>query len=178
MAKQTVTDATLVKDVPSVDALIARAKQNASLTKADKLRTLADLFGVPSNQIEVISAGKVPFWPALDGATIFGTVQNYRRIETKFGEVGLYMLRVEKNSTVGGSADKDGNPVIEELKPGSLCTVIEREVMKNLGQDGAVGRTFGIMCLGQVQGAEFPYWDYAIFAQKDAPPALQAASGQ
>jgi len=175
MAKQTI-NAEMVKDVPSVQALIAQAQKTANLTKSDKLKSLANLLGIPANQVEVLSAGKVPFWPAQDGATCVGTIQNYRIVPTVFGDVGLYMVRLDK-PCVGGSKGADGSPTLEELKEGDLVTVIERDVMKNLGQSDAVGRNVGIMCLGQVQGSEFLYWDYAIFAKtRDNTPALPAST--
>lgn len=182
MATESKTDKALAQTGAAAPKDIAtrmgeQAKQNLALSGSDKLRLLSDKLrklGLNDADMEVVAAGKIPFWPAYAGALLMGTVQSYGTRTTRFetednptGAVGVFIVRVEGESVLGGNSDGE----VFEVKPGEMITVLERTVMKSLGAEKAQGKKIGILCLGKERGEKFDYWDYQVMASR---PAQQA----
>jgi hypothetical protein len=163
--------AELVKPSSNIDAQMAAFKANAKLSATDRLRRLQNLIGGNASDVEVISAGKLPFWPAFEGAELIGTVKGRREVPTQYGPATLYTVALE-GPTV--AANQDGEPFA--AKAGDLITVLERTVLKGL--EDCVGKRVAIMCLGKVTSGSSgnEYYDYMVFAQKPAAPALPATA--
>lgn len=160
-----------------VQDLTKEAQKLATATPKEQLRALEDLMGVDSADVEVIAAGKLPFWPAYAGAVIKGTIQNRREVATQYktpqnpnGVVGLYTLRVEDRPCMGATLDGE----VFEVQPGENITVLERAVMEELRT--RIGQKVAILCVGKQKGRTFSYWDYKIVGQKRSAEEIQAAS--
>lgn len=160
-----------------VQDLTKEAQKLATLTPREQLKALEDIMGVDSADVEVIAAGKLPFWPAYAGAVIKGTIQNRREVSTQFktplnptGVVGLYTFRVEDKPCMGATLDGE----VFEVQPGDSITVLERAVMKELRT--RIGQTVAILCVGKEKGRTFSYWDYKIVGQKRDAAQIQAAA--
>ncbi len=172
----TVTEDTTALAAPagSVHDLTKVAAEHAKLTPAEKMRIVRDMFGEAG--FEVLAGGKLPFWPALKGATIKGRIVGHRTAPTRFkspenpeGLVGIFTLEVVDQPALAGN--KDGE--IFQVNPGDLITVLERKVLSEMLK--AQGRVVGIHCLGKVLSASGnEYWDYLVGAQRAGTTAPAA----
>lgn len=153
------TKAEMVK--PAADQFLQNAKRVEAMSTSEQFKALQELIGGDSMaDLEVIVAGKLPFWPALAGAMLVGTLENVNDIDTKFGSVGVYTVSVDK-PCLAGNADGE----LFELRPGELITVLERTVMKALRTH--VGQKVGIVCTGKAHSKNgFDYYDYRIVGKR------------
>ncbi len=141
------------------------------------MRALESAMGVDRADVEVIAAGKLPFWPAYAGAMLIGIVENRRTVKTQFvtdlnptGEVGVYTLKVTDRPCLAGTLDGE----VFELNPGDAITVLERTVIKEL--QTRIGQKVGILCTGKSKGKKFEYWDYKIVGERRNAEQVQAAA--
>lgn len=171
--KSNETTTELVKNPAGVDSLAIKAQQNALMTSKDQLKALEESMGVGAEDVEVIVAGKLPFWPAFAGTILVGTVQARREVTTEFGVAGIYTVKVENQNCMAATLDGE----VFELTPGDLITVLERQVLKEL--QARMGQKVGILCAGKIKGGKFgQYWDYKILGVKRTAEQVQAASMQ
>jgi|SRR6185369_1452874 len=161
----------------NVHDLTKQAAENASLTASEKMRRLQASLG--ADEIEVIAAGKLPFWPALAGAEIVGVINARRDVVTRFksernptGEIGVYTFTVSKPCLAG---TLDGE--IYQLDAGDSITVLERKVLEELKT--RIGQKVAIHCVGKVLNKEGnEYWDYIVVGARRTAEQIQAASMQ
>jgi len=182
MSKKTEEKSTDLAKAPQsqmVANLTQQANQTALMSAKDQLKALEESLGIDSADIEVIAAGKLPFWPAFAGAVLIGTVMSRREVTTQYkspqnptGAVGIYTVRVEQRPCLSGTLDGE----ISELNPGENITVLERTVLKEL--QTRIGQQVAILCVGKVPGKSFSYWDYKIVGKRRSPEQIQAASMQ
>lgn len=178
MAK--VEKAEMVKS--GADALMNQANKVAALSGHDQLRALQAAMDLNDADVEIIAAGKLPFWPALAGAMIVGTIVGYDVRQTRLkdketGEnmsVGVYTFQVDRPTLAGNS---DGE--VFEAAKGDVLTVLERKVIEKLR--GREGQKVGILCLGKVTGSNgFDYYDYKIVGfrrqENGTTPQLESAT--
>lgn len=159
--------------------LTVQAQSLAKMTPGEQLKALERDLGIGADEVEVIAAGKLPFWPAYAGAVLIGTIQGRREVKTQFrsptnpdGVVGLYTVKVEQKPCLAGTLDGE----VFELHPGDNISVLERSVMKELRT--RIGQQVAILCVGKTQGKQFSYWDYKILGKKRDAAQIQAASMQ
>ncbi len=170
--EKTETTAEMVRNPAGVNNLAITAQATAALTSKEQLKALEESMGIDAQDVEVIAAGKLPFWPAFAGAMCIGTIQSRREVPTSFGSVGVYTVKLEKKDCLAATLDGE----VFELPPGDLITVLERAVLKEL--QTRIGQTVGILCTGKVKGSEYSYWDYKILGVKRSAEQIQAASMQ
>jgi len=166
------TSGELVKNPAGVGNLAIQAQQTAAMTSKDQLKALEASMGVGAEDIEVIVAGKLPFWPAFAGAILVGTIQARREVPTEFGNAGLYTVRVENQKCLAATLDGE----VFELDPGDLITVLERIVLQELR--ARMGQKVGILCVGKTKGSGNAYWDYKVLGAKRTADQVQASSMQ
>lgn len=159
--------------------LTVQAHALAKMTPAEQLRALEKDLGIGADDVEVIAAGKLPFWPAYAGAVLVGVIQGRREVKTQFrsptnpdGVVGLYTVKVTQKKCLAGTLDGE----VFELNPGDNISVLERSVMKELRT--RIGQEVAILCVGKTTGKQFSYWDYKILGKKRDAAQIQAASMQ
>lgn len=156
-------------------------------TPEQQMAALYDSLGITDpGQVEVIAGGKLPFWPAIAGAVLAGTITGRRDIPTRFktrenpqGLVGVYTIQL-KRPAVGAMmtvADSKGTMALEymDLPAGQAVTVIERAMLKELSS--RLNQDIAILCVGQVPGRNgFSYWDYRIIGIKRTAEQISAGA--
>lgn len=150
----------------------------ATKSAAEQMQQLQEMLGGDAADVEVVIGGTLPFWPAVAGAVLVGTIQKREVRQTKYvseknptGEVGLYIFRVEERAALAGTADGE----IFEAAPGDFINVLEREVMKEF--QTRIGQKVVILNLGKKPSKNGThYWDYKVLGQKRTAEQIQAAN--
>lgn len=160
-------------------AMTAGGRTPAELALAlekEQMSALENILGLDASEIEVIAGGRLPFWPAIPGNIVAGTIDSTREVPTQWGTkdnpkglVTLYTMTVERQAM---AQTLDGE--IFTVESGEQISILERSVLKEL--QTRIGQRVAILCVGKKQGKVNKYWDYRVIGQKRTPEQVQAAA--
>jgi hypothetical protein len=159
--------------IPEVKAELAPLTIPDDQDFMDVIRAIA-----PTAEMEVIVAGKTPYWPGnIPKMVCAGRLQGWREIPTRLVVSGVQLKAilhtVELMHPCYAVTPDDGEMVV--LPKGKIVTVLERTMLKDLRD--RIGQIVFIGCVGKRASKNgFSYYEYKVMGLRQTPQEMQASA--